>query len=1011
MCEVAISNAFCEFEREILVVVANSPEELAGLNYLTTSQNVITIPSGSPATVTVSVPNIPNPPSGSFSWTSGDPAAVSVVSSGHFAVITGGQKTGTAVVSVTQNDCIYPLEIIVNVVDPKLAAANPYIVSPNLITLRVGDPLSAVSCELVGGTPADNTFFTWTCTDTAVIDLYGSNETAQVRAKREGITQIRISHPKTAVVRSVLVICEPRLALEYSVTVSQNIIRMTPSDPARSVTATLLNGTPLDSNGFKWWADSYDIIDFNYSSNTCVITPKSAGSVYVHASHPKSQYTADILVQISQFSEFKFAQQSMSIAAGSQSFVNMQVPVYNFTARIDYEAVDPVSGKSASHIASASGTNSVCTVSAYSAGSAVLQAKLVNASNGIVQATAQLLVSVTPSSTPATYISYSGPTIITLEKGATRQLSASLAGLGATAADNNSLQWKTSDWFSSNGNSVNPGRALDISPRPSASGTAVNNSIQITGLTAGTECTVTVSHEKAASDIVLYIIVPGLNDANISLSTGTAKFCVVGEPAFSLSAAITNPQQNDYETLAWKLDNPATDVVILSGSGKNISVLPKNPGTAVITATVPSSLRSASVTVTVEPQRFIFLEHKSVSTYPGQFLTFAYQVSPPELTDCVSWEIADTHYAKTMDGQASSGTIGRDGTMQIMGWTGSGTTTLTATLRPRDDKSIILAKASMLVKNGWDNRLSVSTPYIRQNPVRPNTPAAENPYTIAYEVSPSVSEIHVTMATPALTLVKGTFSRRKPGDNNTYIIDPDRLYKTDSETGIGYGYIQLEPLGEVKNANAVQIRAYNPLYTSPLTGELSPAYFPDTPLNVSCDIYYASYSFKVTDINGNPGVSVTAGKAEYSKFDPAIGAFVIGDGQSIVFNISTVEEKTGLNFGTPEFKGNTNEKIENYSWIPNNAPDKNIYLQQNMISVGPTGPPGRFTIVHAKDYKGSDTPWGLASPNPVENYNDTQAGFVLAGTVTFNYSSFALQNQSVSFPVYVSIRNCPATFP
>jgi hypothetical protein len=989
MCEIVISNIYCGFEREVLLVVANSPEELAGFNFLTTSQNVITIPSGSPVTVSVSIPNIANPSSGSFFWESNDPTVASIVSSGHFAVVSGGQKTGTAIITVRQNDCQYPLEIIANVVDPKLAASNPYIMSPNLITLRVGDQLSSIACELVGGNKSDNTFFTWTCGDPSIIDLYGSNESAQIRAKREGITQIRISHPKTAVERCILVICEPKFAYEYAISLSESIIRMSPSDSARSVTASLLNGTPVDIYGFKWWADSYDIIDFSYSSNTCVITPKSAGSVYIHASHPKSAYTADILVQISQFSEFKFAQQSMTIAAGSQSFVNIQVPVYNFTVRVNYEAVDPVSGANASHIASASGTSSVCTVNALSPGNVVLQAKLVNASNGIVQATAQLLVNVTPSSTPATYINYSGQTIITIEKGASRQLSATLAGLGAVSEDNNSLQWKTSDWFSQNGSTVNPNRAVTISPSPSVSGSVVNNSIQITGLTAGTECTVTISHNKAASDIVLYIIVPGINAANISLSTGSAKYCIQGEPAFQITATISNPDKNDYDLLQWKLDQ-SSDVLNLSGSGKNIYILPKNPGTAVVTAIVPSSLRTASCTVTVDKQYFISLEYSFVKTYPGQSFTFTYQVSPPELADCVSWEVADQHYVHSM--VASNNTVGRDGTMQIMGWNNSGSTTLTATLHQRDNKNIILAKTFMTIQNGWDHKLSVSTSQIKHNPVKPSTPTiAQNPFTVSYEVNPPNSEIHVVIPNSNLILKDGTYSSKK--DANTYVIKQDKLYKTDVDTGIGYGYIQLEPVGET--STTINVYAVNQQYFDPTTQIVKPETFPSTYLNIQCDIYYSSYSFNATKFS-----VASPGNPSYSYIDESIGAIVIGDGQTMDFTLSALEPNAYPSFGTITKKQNGGNTTQ-YG-----------YITVSKVS----GTTNRYRIIHSKDYTDSGTPYPEGSPkDPLGNKNPAQVGFVLAGTIEIPYTTSFVSSQNnggtVFIQVYVSIRNCPASGP
>jgi len=996
MSEIVISNIFCNYEREVLLVVANSPEELAGFNYLTTGQNVITVPTNTPVTVTVSVPSIANPPSNSFTWQTSDPTIASVVSSGHFALVTGGQKTGTAIITVRQNDCQFPLEIIVNVIDPKLAANYPYIMSPNLITLRVGDPLSTITAELIGGYPADNVNFTWRTIDTYTIDLYGSNETAQVRAKTVGTTQIFITHPKSNTERSILVICEPQLSYEYSITVSENIVRLSPSDTARSITATLVNGTPADVHGFKWWADSYDIIDFNYTGNTCVITPKSTGSTYIHVSHPKSSYARDILVQISQFSEFKFVMQNVSLAAGTQTFVNLQVPTYNFTARVDYEAVDPITGANASNIVTASGTSAVATINAHAPGNVVLNAKLVNASNGAVQATAQLLVNVTPSSTPSTYINYSGSTIITIEKGATRQISAALMGLNATSTDSNSLQWKTSDWFHANGYTINADRAINISPTPSSSGTVTNNSIQITGLTAGKECTITISHEKANSSIVLYVIVPGINAANVALSTGSAKYVTVGDPIFTVSATITNPQDNDYELLDWKLTQTG-DVVNMSGSGKNISVMPKNPGSAIITATVPSSLKSASVEITVEPQNFISIEYANLTTYPGQALLVKYSVSPPDLIDCVTWTVTDERYVKLAHNSVINGVntnLPERGLVSVHGMNYSGTATITATLHVRNNRNIPLARASMIVKNGWENKLSVSTTYINHPPVKPvTTTATENPFTISYEVNPYVADIKVYIPYNELRLVSGTYNRQ---EGNYYFIEQDKLKRIDNVTGAGYGIIELEPVGERRQT--IEIQAVNRYHVDPVFNELSPQTFPDYPLSVEADIYYSDYTFDIKNFTS------TRGRKQYSYIDSSIGAIVIGDFSQVEFTLVPQEQNATPEFGTISFTGNGSEQLQNW------AGDNPVFYQRNQIDftkAADFNSSKKFLLTHKMDYTGSGTPWGFASAQPVEDNNHSQVGFVYAGMIEILYSTPVARNKSFKLLVYVSIRNSP----
>jgi hypothetical protein len=142
------------------------------------------------------------------------------------------------------------------------------------------------------------------------------------------------------------------------------------------------------------------------------------------------------------------------------------IPVSGVAARVSY-ASRTAQGGNASAIVSASGTNSVCILDPRQAGSAIITASLVAVNSGAALATCELLVSVAASGVEQTYINYSGDTIITIEKGVTKTLKATLAGANAAAADSKSLQWKSSD-----------PSVVKVAPA-SVSGVAVNDEVQI----------------------------------------------------------------------------------------------------------------------------------------------------------------------------------------------------------------------------------------------------------------------------------------------------------------------------------------------------------------------------------------------------------------------------------------------------------------------------------------------------------------------------------------------------
>jgi hypothetical protein len=140
--------------------------------------------------------------------------------------------------------------------------------------------------------------------DGTIASCYASNETAQVKALKEGVTQLVISHPKAnGIDRAVLLVCEPKQVADCYITTAESIIRMSPTDQAKTITASLVNGKANDTYNFKWWADSYDIIEMNYSAESAVIKPLASGTVIIHISHPKSAYQKDIVLYISQYKE------------------------------------------------------------------------------------------------------------------------------------------------------------------------------------------------------------------------------------------------------------------------------------------------------------------------------------------------------------------------------------------------------------------------------------------------------------------------------------------------------------------------------------------------------------------------------------------------------------------------------------------------------------------------------------------------------------------------------------
>jgi uncharacterized protein YjdB len=952
--ELTVSNAAAATDKTILVVVANSPEELRGFPYLTTKQNVATIGESFNATVTVTVANAEQPVLQGYRWTSSDPTIVTVVDSGQVAVLYG-QKAGTAKITVTNDACLYPLEIIANCVNPVLAANNPYIMSPNIVTLTVDDPAVTITADLVGGKPSDYAAFAWRISDGLTVSCLASNETAQLRALKAGVVQLIISHPKAnGIDRSVLVICEPKPVADCYISAAESIIRMSPSDSAKTITATLVGGTASDAYNFRWWADSYDLIEMNYTANAAIIKPLASGSVTIHISHPKAAYQKDIIINISQYTEFAFETKSRTLIAGTQSFVNMQVPASQVATRVSY-AARTASGGDASAILSVSGTNLVCVLDPHAEGTAIVTASLVTVNAGAVQATCELLVSVSRAEANATYISYSGGTIITIEKGVTKTLRAALTGHNAVAGDSKALQWQSGD-----------PSIVKVAPA-SLSGVAVNDEIQITALKAGSECTITVSHEKANQNLILYCIVPGENAASIALDR-TLVNLIEGDNPHSLAAAITNAEEDDYANLEWTIAQQQSVVAVeISGSGKKISVLPRAAGSAVITAKVPSSGKTAACAISVEAPKTIALSRATLSTYPGETVAVQYAVSPPEETGSVVWTASDNAYVQVSDD--------RQGTITIYGKYKEGIAAITGTTASK-------ASAQLTVKNGWGNAFVLEKSLIKSIPVN----AHDGTFDVRYELKPACAELRI-WGLSNMALAAGTYDSFA---NGIYTMNPSRHSPADPETGVVSGVIRFNPSGESKTAVVVQ--AWNPVAASTVDGSIVPAEVASR--RIQMNVYYNSYIFIPQNFMRN---------GKYSRYDTETGSFIVGDGEQMSFTLVSVEQN-----GTPQ--------IDEVRFERNGSePTGSDGIKQNsLVAASAASGGGSFIIEHIRDY-GAASGAFYALPNAgdwaVEQYNTAVRAVPLAGMVTVRYRLFGADGiQEYRFPLYVEIRNCLKSF-
>ena len=712
--EITISHPATILTKKVLVLVGNSSEELAGLTYLSTSNNVVTVGEGNTKTINVSIKNSEELILDGYAWSSSNPAIVDVSGNGTSAVLTGN-GIGTAIITVTNKACKYPLTIIAQCIDPIEAAANPYIqLTSSVLTLNVGNDYSSITADLIGGTEQDFADFIWQSNDSSICSVYGQNEVGKIKALQEGTTYITVSHPKAMYSAQILVVCDKVVQSECYITVPSSILNMKPTDSSQSITATLVNGTATDRYNFNWSLDVYDIIDFQYSSNICTIVPKQSGSCTITITHPKAPYPQQIIINVQEYTTFGFPNTNVTMLQGDVEFYNMQVPVTNVSTYIEYSTDDP-------NICRIEGTKTVAQITGISSGTTTVRAKLISSSTKVVQAESEMLMYVKEKPVDTVYIS-SSKTIYTLEKEKSQILYASLVGAGISVTDNANIKWSSSD------TDIIKISGLNIN------GYVSGDQIYITALKPG-EAIITCEHEKAQSKLQFYVIVPTDADKKLSLNK-TYVSIIKGSSGTSLKASIENStSSDDYNLIEWTIADESgnnLEIARIMGSGQQVTIYPVTAGNALVTAVLKNEkgevVSKATCQVYVENATSFVLETSARTIEPFERFKVKYTVSPP--TSIITWTTTQVgNYFKYND-------LGHDEQTGIGYVEIEGISAGNGTLYGVTDKG---AKSTFTAKVDWGYKFILDKTKIAGSP--------EKEYKINLNVKPTYAKLNVESST------------------------------------------------------------------------------------------------------------------------------------------------------------------------------------------------------------------------------------------------------------------------
>ena len=410
-------------------------------------------------------------------------------------------------------------------------------------------------------------------------------------------------------------------------------------------------------------------------------------------------------MRVSEYTEFAFAADFITLTEGKTQFLSMKVPSSSIKTHIEYISEKPT-------LCMVTGTNKTAQLTALKQGSTKVKARLIATKTGAVQAEAEILVTIEKADPDMVYITAS-KTVYMIEQGATQTITANIQGKNITPVDVQNLKWKSSE--------------PSIVKLAAASFTGISMGPEAVLQAVGQgECTVTVSHEKAQSDLVLKIIVPGkdkqeitLNKTYIRLETGSQT---------EVKANIPGGKPNDYKMIEWSISkyNGETIANVL-GKGQSVAVYAVKPGKSAIRATLPNG-SVAECEILVEASRDLQFSTQSIRVAPGATQTFTYQVSPSDVA--VEWRTSsDDAFSYSVDTVKKEVAItGRnEGNGILTGVTQYGN------------------KASIRIVCAWDYALTlgksaiISEPEI--NPVRPED------FVIPYTVNPKDADLEINCDT------------------------------------------------------------------------------------------------------------------------------------------------------------------------------------------------------------------------------------------------------------------------
>ena len=229
-------------------------------------------------------------------------AEVVKVDGDNYGATVVGLKSGNTTVKASTRGVSTACVVSVSGVDPTIEDA-PQITSSTITLETDVDVSKKVQVALTNATAADMADFSWSIDKTSIAKVESAGQTAYITGLSAGVAQITVTHPLSSYPYKFCVFVNSAAQKIEYITTSQNIITLNRDADPQTIKVSLMNGNALDVSRFKYEVLSTEESDPSCivaegQAESCVITPKKAGTAILRVSNDKAEQPLDIRVRV-----------------------------------------------------------------------------------------------------------------------------------------------------------------------------------------------------------------------------------------------------------------------------------------------------------------------------------------------------------------------------------------------------------------------------------------------------------------------------------------------------------------------------------------------------------------------------------------------------------------------------------------------------------------------------------------------------------------------------------------